>query len=265
MKKWYEMKVIPVKNATSEAEITIYDEIGIWGVDATGFKEDFDKIKNLSKIKLLINSPGGSVFDGIAIYNMLKDVKDKLTVEISGLAASIASVIAMAGSEIVMREGTFLMIHNPWTMAVGDSDEMRKQAETLDQIRDQLVSIYTNNSNLDSDTINALMAEETWMDGETAMSYGFVSSVDEAPRIAASFNKDIKNYGFKHLPDDTEYVPKDNTDITLGETFSEPTVTETTLVDEADVSASDVDAREALLKQILVFKINNFLKDEQRK
>jgi len=286
MKKWYDVKVIPQKNATSEAEITIFDEIGMWGVDASNFKADLDKVKNLSSIKLLINSPGGSVFDGIAIYNMLKDVRDKLTVEVSGLAASIASIIAMAGGTRVMREGTFLMIHNPWTMMVGDADDMRKEADTLDQIKDQLVSIYVNNSNLDSATIEMLMSEETWMDAETAEEYGFISKTIYAPKIAASFNKKLKEYGFKNGPKDTGGSPKEKDDMEYNPVMvtvegidynlipanmvttngtETITLTETTMVQEADVSASDVDAREALLKQILVFKINNFLNNEQRK
>ena len=101
MKTWFKMKLIPQANASSHAEIHIFDEIGFFGIDAKGFKDELDKLNlsDVSNVKLLLNSPGGSVFDGVAIYNMLSDYRDKLTVEVEGVAASIASIIALAGNK----------------------------------------------------------------------------------------------------------------------------------------------------------------------
>ncbi len=200
MKSWYKMKLIPHKNKSSDAEVDLLDEIGAYGVTAAAFKKDFDSIKNAKNIRLNISSPGGSVFDGVTIYNILSDVKDKLTVDITGLAASISSIIALAGSKVTMREGSLFMIHNPWTGIFGDADELRKEADTLDKIKDQLVSIYVNNSNLDADAVEGLMNAETWMNPEEAKAMGFITDIDEAQKIAASYNKPLDGYGFLNTP-----------------------------------------------------------------
>ena len=241
-KSWYNIKAVPKNNATSDVEISIYDEIGIWGIDAATFKEDFDKVKNLGNIKLRINSPGGSVFDGLAIYNVLSDVRDKLTVEIDGLAASIASVIALAGGHKVMREGTLFMIHSPFTFAIGGADDLRKEAEVLDQIEDQIISIYEKNSNLNVETIKALVKAETWMNAETAKEYGFIDETVDAPRMAASFNKPMKDFGFNSLPANVFEKPKE-VDVTVNDI-------------EEKVTQNAVDTTD-IQRRILKLKIDN--------
>jgi len=236
------MKLVPKNEATSDVEISIYDEIGIWGIDASTFKSDFDEIKNLGNIKLRINSPGGSVFDGIAIYNMLSDVRDKLTVEVDGLAASISSVIAMAGKKKVMREGTQLMIHNPWTFSLGGADDLRKEADVLDGIKEQILNIYENNSTLDRATISALMDAETWMNGKKAKEYGFIDETVDAPRMAASFNKPMKDFGFNSLPANVFEKPKE-VDVTVNDI-------------EEKVTQNAVDTTD-IQRRILKLKIDN--------
>ena len=247
-KTWYNIKVIPKENATSEAEISIFDEIGFWGINASDFKKDWDKVKNLKSIKLLINSPGGSVFDGIAIYNMISDARDKVTVEVDGLAASIASIIAMAGSKVVMREGTFMMIHNPWTMMAGGSEELRKEADVLDKIKDQLVSIYSGKSNIGVDEIEGMMREETWLTPSEAKAMGFADEIAEAPRMAANYNKPVMDYGFENTPRKlVNYivVPENKVE----EIKEEETPQEETLVNDDQVNA--------LKAKFLKFKIEN--------
>lgn len=163
------------------SELVIYGDIGesYWGdsVTASGVKAELDDMKG--DISVRINSPGGSVFDGFAIYNLLKAHDGKVTVYVDGLAASAASVIAMAGDEIVMGDTAMLMIHDPWTMSVGDSAEMRKTADTLDKIKDSIVTAYAGKAaDLDVDQIASMMAEETWLTAGEALSMGFASAIN---------------------------------------------------------------------------------------
>ena len=114
---WFRMKA----SANNEADIYIYDEIGYWGVTAKQFVNDLKALGDVSHINLHINSPGGDVFDGIAIFNALKHHGAAITVHIDGLAASMASVIAMVGNPVIMPENTMMMIHKPWGFAGGDA------------------------------------------------------------------------------------------------------------------------------------------------
>jgi len=193
-KNWYSMRVQPKNEASSDLEIRIYDEIGLFGVSAETFTQEFNKVKDLGgNITLKVNSPGGDVFDGMTIYNILKTVKDRLTVEVEGLSASIASVISMAGSKLVMREGSFLMIHNPFMGAFGESVELRKAADMLDKVKEELVSIYVNNSNLSKEEIESMMDDETWMNAREALEAGIADEIDEE-YLAAAAKWDANKY-----------------------------------------------------------------------
>ena len=141
--KYWEMS----KTQDNIGEISIYGEIVSEEISATSFKDDLDDLGDVKTINLHINSPGGSVFEGIAIHNMLKMHKAKINVYVDGLAASIASVIAMSGDTIFMPENSMLMIHNPWTVAMGNSKELRKQADDLDRIAQMSVKTYLSKSN----------------------------------------------------------------------------------------------------------------------
>ena len=140
-----------IRNAAkSEADILIYEEIGAdWfgdGLTAKAFAEDLKALGNVDRINLFINSPGGSVFDGLAIYNQLIAHKAEVHVRIDGLAASIASVIAMAGDTIEMPENAILMIHDPFAVVMGNSEELRKMADTLEKIKAGLITAYSKKS-----------------------------------------------------------------------------------------------------------------------
>ena len=129
-----------------------------WGDEITPeeFRNELRQMKG--DLTVHINSPGGDVFAGVTIYNALKDYhKGKVVVKVDGLAASIASVIAMAGDEIVMSPGSMMMIHNPWSVGIGSSDELRKAADTLDQIKDSILPIHTERSGLAEDEVKELM------------------------------------------------------------------------------------------------------------
>lgn len=172
-RSWY---TINAKADDDVAEILIYDEIGFFGVDAGTFVKDLQAIK-AKTIKLRINSPGGNVFDGIAIYNALRSHSATVETHIDGLAASISSVIALAGDKIVMASNAFYMIHNPWMLSIGTADDLRKDADVLDKIETMLVQTYATRSKKSEDEIRAMMAEETWLSADEAVEAGFADAV----------------------------------------------------------------------------------------
>lgn len=224
-RNWYEIKNV----AGDTAEVFIYDEIGagFWteGVTAKAFIEEVNAI-TAPNIALHINSPGGSVFDGVAIHNALKRHSATVTVYIDGLAASIASIIALAGEHIVMADNALFMIHNPWGGVQGDSADMRKMADVLDKIRDTLVNTYMERTGMDVETLNALLEAETWYTAQEALAAGFIDEIGVSMQVAASF--DLKNLGFKHVP----------ANVSLAE--AEPEIADT--VDEPVVDSTDSDS-----------------------
>ena len=183
-----------------EVEILIYEEIGagwLGGISAKQFAEDLKGLKNVERINLRINSEGGSVFDGHAIYNLLRNHDAHIIVDIDGLAASIASVIAMSGDEIRMAENGFMMIHDPWMVAAGTAAELREQAELMDKVQEKLVNTYAKRTGADEKDISGWMAEETWMTAEEALERGFIDSITEEQRMAACVHH-VDRY--KHVP-----------------------------------------------------------------
>jgi len=136
-------------------------------------------MQDAEEITVRLNSPGGDVFDGLAIFNLLKEHPAKVTVKVDGYAASSASIIAMAGDEVVMGVGSQLMIHNPWTFALGESKDLRKTADTLDEIKGGLVDVYLTKVESDAETVSDWMDEEKWMGVEEAQELGFATGASE--------------------------------------------------------------------------------------
>ena len=128
MKRWYDFRA-----QARGAEIVIYDEIGAFGIPAKAFLDELKALGPVAELTVRINSPGGSVFDGVAIYNALKRHDAAITVWIDGIAASIASMIAMAGDEVVMPENAMLVLHDPSGLVAGTASDMRAMAEALDR------------------------------------------------------------------------------------------------------------------------------------
>jgi len=191
-KTWYQMKAI----AKGAVEILIYEEIGIWGITAKDFIDDLKQFEGISNISVRINSPGGSVTDGIAIYNTLKRHESNIDIYIDGLAASMASVIAMAGNTVHMSETALFMIHNPWGVAIGDSDDMRKTADVIDKMKSSLITAYSNKTGTERELISEMMDEETWFSAEEALNHGFIDNITEGLDVAASV--DLRK--FKNAP-----------------------------------------------------------------
>lgn len=180
------------------AEVYLYDEIGgMWG--GISAKQVADELKALGKVDTLqvrMNSPGGDVFDGVAIFNTLKRHPAAVEVHVDGMALSIASIIAMAGDQIQMADNAMMMIHDPWTIAMGSADEFRKKADLMDQVKQNLVDTYAARTGLDTGRISALMSEETWLTAKDAEQLGFADSVTEALQVAAKFDPSR----FRHAP-----------------------------------------------------------------
>lgn len=182
------------------AEIAIFDEIGGWGITARQFAQELSSFRDISLIKLYIHSPGGDVFEGMAIYNLIRNHPARVEVEILGLAASMASVIAMAGDLVIMPENAMMMIHRPWGIQGGDADSMRRYANLLDQVEDNLISSYTNKTGIAADAIKTMLAAETWLTGTEAVEQGFADQLAQPLQMAASLtSKRIEE--FDHMPD----------------------------------------------------------------
>lgn len=183
MKTWY-----TIRARGTGAEVLIYDEIGAYGVSAKGFLAELGALPDGVPIDLRLNSPGGSVFDAVAIYNALQRHNGSITVWIDGIAASAASYVAMAGDEIVMPENAFLMIHDPSGLVMGTAADMREMADTMDKIAGSMIRGYAARSGRTEEEITALMAAETWFDAQEALDAGLASRMIEPVRIAASFD-----------------------------------------------------------------------------
>jgi ATP-dependent Clp endopeptidase proteolytic subunit ClpP len=148
------------------------------------------KAANGEPIEVNINSNGGDVAGGLAIANALKGYKGEVTCNVLGLAASMASVIACAGKRLCMGQGAFLMIHNPWTVTMGNAEELRKDANTLDKMRDSIVTFYQSKSTKAAEELKELMDAETWISREMANDFGFeVEDYEGEMKAAASLSR----------------------------------------------------------------------------
>ena len=183
-------------------EIFIYDDIGSGffsdGVTPKSFADDLKDLGAVRTLNIFINSPGGSVFDGVSIYNQLKRHSARKNVFIDGIAASIASVIAMAGDEISIASNGFMMIHEPWSCACGNASDMRRTAGQLDKINDSIIDTYAERTPTPENVIAEMMAAETWMNAEEAVEHGFADKITEEVAIAAKF--DLGQ--FQNVPED---------------------------------------------------------------
>lgn len=173
---WYN-----VSAKEDEADIYIYDEISSWwGVSANDFVRDLNEI-TAGTVNLYINSPGGSVFEGYAIYSALVRYADRnkatINVIIDGWAASIASVIAMAGDHIKISAHASVMVHEPWSFAIGTADDMREEADILDDLESSIIDIYEARTGGDRNEIAKWVEDETWFKGQAAVDAGFADEV----------------------------------------------------------------------------------------
>ncbi|MEK4966331.1 head maturation protease, ClpP-related [Cytobacillus sp. FSL R7-0696] len=196
MKNKKKQSFLTVKNLTpTSADLYIYGEIvnnTDWKWDESEVMPDdvlntLNQVNNLSELNIYVNSPGGSVFAGLAIYNMLIRNKARKIVHVDGVAASIASIIALAGDEIHIPSNAFMMIHKPLVVTYGNATELRKAADDLDVLEEGLMNVYTENlvEGIEAETIRDMLQNETWLNGNEVAKY-FNVTVTEAKNYAAS-------------------------------------------------------------------------------
>jgi len=159
----------------------------MWDWDARTFVQTLREYRE-QRVCVCINSPGGDVMAGIAMYNQLKRHPGGCDVFVDGIAASAASLVAMAGSSILMGTGTQMMIHDPWTFGVGNADDMLDAAKALIRTRDTMVDIYQARTGIDRDRLIEMLADETWLDGAACVHLGFADQVESSKAIAASMS-----------------------------------------------------------------------------
>jgi ATP-dependent Clp endopeptidase proteolytic subunit ClpP len=176
-------KVSIVNQSVSQVEMTMYGPIGGFYEDAIRLSDVASALKEIPEtvntINLRINSPGGDVFEGIAIYNRLKQHKAKVVVYVDAIAASIASIIAMAGDEIIMGEGAEIMIHRAMTFSFGNSNDFENIIQRLDEVDQNLIGILARRSGMDRIEVARMMDAETFMDTDEAIKKGFADRVIE--------------------------------------------------------------------------------------
>lgn len=198
------------KAAKRQAELLIYGEIGdelFGGVSAKQVVSDLKKAGRLDQITVRLHSPGGDIFDGVAIYNALMNHAAPVAVYVDGLAASAASIIAMAGKPINMAESGIMMLHEPWHITIGSADDMRAAADVLDKLSATMAGIYGKRTGKGLDQARAWMrgeppAHETWFDLTEAQAVGLVDGAIEQP-IKAAAHWDIRAWRkrFRNAPD----------------------------------------------------------------
>jgi ATP-dependent protease ClpP protease subunit len=194
-----------VAKAEEEAEIFLYEDVGegfFGGVTAVQFKDDLKALGTVKNISLRINSNGGEVFEGLAIYRQLAEHKARVTAHIDGLAASIASIIAMAADEIIIAEAGFLMIHNASGVAMGEAAVMRQMADTLETVSGTMRQVYAARTGRDDAELKGWMDAETWFSGQDAVDKGFAHKLAPNVKVQAYLSPEVRaRHNFKHPPE----------------------------------------------------------------
>ncbi|PIS62236.1 Clp protease [Corynebacterium striatum] len=204
-----------IKTSERKASIDMYGEIVDEKFDdvetsAVSFKQALKDLGDVEEIDININSPGGSVFSGIAIYNQIKNHPAKITAHIQGLAASIATCIAMGADKVVMPANAMMMIHNAWTLAMGNSNDLRKQADDLDKINQTVFQSYVDkNPDIDHALLRQYMDEETWLTASECKELGLIDEIGNASNIAAKISPEMEAK-FKNMPNEFKYYNIDD-------------------------------------------------------
>lgn len=189
---WYKIEAL----SEDSTEVMIYDVIG-WPFNDAG-----EIIRALAGIDtktvtVRINSPGGDVFDAMAIFNALQSHKSKIVTRIESLAASAASFIALAGKEVQAYQNAMVMIHDPWVLAAGNQYDLREIADILEKISGNMVDIYSQNSKVGKKEIRDMLKAETWFTAKEAREKGFVDTIIDGKAAKAQFDLSM----FAHVPD----------------------------------------------------------------
>lgn len=202
-RQWYSIQ----SRSADEAEILIYDVIGWPFIDAETFVRELSAI-DAPHIKVRINSPGGDVMDGTAIYNALRAHPAEITTVVEGVAASMASVIALAGDNVQIADNAYYMIHNPWTLGFGDEHAFRDMADFLGRIGNTLAQTYAKKTGTSVEAIKAMMDAETWLIGNECKEAGFADETIGDIEANARFELGM----FAHAPKRLASAPRSYAD-----------------------------------------------------
>ncbi len=200
-KSWYTFQ------ASGEAEqrnieIFVYGEIGAWGVTANQFVQDLRAMDDgVSPVIAAFNSIGGELFDGLAIHNALSRLGERCTGRIDALAASAASVAVCGAHRVVIAANAMLMIHNPWTYAAGDADDLRKVADALDQTLEAIIAAYKSKApDIDEAELRRMVDAETWLTANEAVALGLADEVGDGLKVKACLGQGSVLQRFQHAP-----------------------------------------------------------------
>lgn len=251
-------KYFSLEKEGQSVAIEIYGDVTSWpwlnsDVSSYNLAQQIKDLEDVDEITVGINSYGGEVSEGLAIYNALRNSPAKVTTRCDGFACSAASIIFCAGEERIMKDASLLMIHNAWTWVEGDANELRKQADDLDKITEPSIRAYLSVCNLDRDELKAMMDSETWIDPDEALEMGFATSVvkEKTEKVSQNIRKKVmqmlKNPYQLEDPENPDEEPETTEDDTTedGTTEEEPETTEQpddegeTDSDETDTEGTD--------------------------
>jgi ATP-dependent Clp protease, protease subunit len=199
---WYRLRA-----ARHTAELLIYDEIGAWGKTASGLLNELTDLGDLQRIDLRINSPGGDVFEALAIHNALARHPARVVIHIDALCASAATVVALAGDEIRMADNALFMIHDVWTALSGNAEQLQQAADRINTLSEQIAALYARKTGADPELIRQWMQTETWLTADQALQAGFIDAIDEPLKMAALARHDLTR--FKNHPKEMLPMPLD--------------------------------------------------------
>ena len=244
-------------------EIDIFSDIGeSWWGESTSFQEVKAQVEAIDseKIKINLATYGGDVNHAFAISNILKTSPATVEANIMGFTASAGTIIALAADTVKMDENTMFLVHNAWTVEMGNQHDMRATADELEKIDNRLISIYKSKTGERKDKIHNLMKEERWMDADEAKSWGFVDEVYEPKKAAASYTKDIEKINnFRHLP---EIKKKENNSSTMNfkEELSKSTTEIKNYIDNLFSSNKDTDDKPS--KEEIEAQVNKLVEEK---
>ncbi|MFI8372642.1 head maturation protease, ClpP-related [Pseudomonas helleri] len=200
-KHWYSLKASGEAEARS-IEVYVYGEIGTWGITASQFVRDLAAVDDgVSPVVVAFNSIGGDLFDGLAIHNALSRLGERCTGRVDALAASAASVAVCGAHKVVIASNAMLMIHNPWTYAAGDAENLRKVATALDQAMEAIIAAYKAKApNIDEEELRRLVNAETWLTASEAVALGLADEVGEGVKVKACLGQGGALQRYQHAP-----------------------------------------------------------------
>ena len=200
-KHWYSLKASG-EAETRSIEVYVYGEIGTWGITANQFVRDLAELDDgVSPIVVAFNSIGGDLFDGLAIHNALSRLGERCTGRVDALAASAASVAVCGAHKVVIASNAMLMIHNPWTYAAGDAEDLRKVATALDQALEAIIAAYKAKApDIDEIELRRLVNAETWLTASEAVALGLADEVGEGVTVKACLGQGGALQRYQHAP-----------------------------------------------------------------